>query len=138
MSTLIRELAPCGVFCGACPSFNKSCFGCSSENSEQARRKSRESCKIRMCCYNTKKLSYCAECDQFPCSIINKKLIFSHPDDLRYRYRHELINIAKQFRKLNIDDYLHYQKERWKCPLCGGIVYFYHYICGQCGENVNV
>ena len=138
MSTIMKELAPCGVFCGACPSFNKSCFGCSTKNMNQARRKSREGCKIRVCCYNIEKISFCAECDKFPCSVINKKLIFSHPDDPRYKYRHELLNNSIEFKNRDIKDYLQYQKERWKCPYCGGIVHFYHYKCSQCGKNVNV
>jgi hypothetical protein len=32
-----NELAPCGVFCGTCPSYNKTCKGCASEDKEQAR-----------------------------------------------------------------------------------------------------
>lgn len=28
-------LAPCGVFCGACPSYEKTCLGCASESKEQ-------------------------------------------------------------------------------------------------------
>lgn len=138
MKKLISELAPCGVFCGSCPSFNKSCFGCSSENVKQAKRKSCEGCKIRVCCYTKKQISYCAECDQFPCSIIKNKLINSHPDDPRYKYRHEIEDIAIIFKEMNIDDYLRYQNERWKCPGCGAVVHFYHYKCGQCGKKVDV
>ena len=29
------ELAPCGVFCGACPSLGKSCLGCASDDKRQ-------------------------------------------------------------------------------------------------------
>ena len=138
MNKPVNELAPCGVYCGACPSFNKSCFGCSSNDNEQARRKSRIGCKVRECCYNNKNFYYCAECDQFPCSKIDKKLIRSHPEDPRYKYRHELSEMAKQFRILKFEDFLQFQKDRWKCPSCGGVVHFYHYRCGQCGQTVDV
>ena len=136
MDKAIKELAPCGVYCGACPSFNKSCFGCSSNHNERGRRKSRIGCKIRECCYL--KNLFCAECDQFHCSIITKKLINSHPEDPRYKYRHELPEIAKQFNILKMEDFLQFQKDRWRCPSCAGIVLFYHYKCGQCGKAVDV
>jgi hypothetical protein len=73
MKERINELAPCGAFCGACPSFAKSCDGCSSENVGQ-KRTSKWSCIVRNCCYD-KNMSYCAECDQFPCAKLKKKII---------------------------------------------------------------
>ena len=35
MNNRRNELAPCGVFCAACPSFDKTCNGCSSDNQKQ-------------------------------------------------------------------------------------------------------
>ena len=137
MNKIVDELAPCGVYCGACPSFQKSCFGCSSDN-EKASRKSRTACRIRVCCYSKENHAYCFECEQFPCSKIKKKLINSHPEDSRYKYRHELPEMAEQFKKLKFDDFLQFQNDRWKCPSCGGIVHFYRYKCGQCGMTVSV
>ena len=137
MKKVVNEIAPCGVYCGACPSFQKSCFGCSTDN-EQGRRKSRIACKIRVCCYLKKEHSCCFECEEFPCSTIRKKLINSHPEDPKYKYRHELTEIAEQFKKLEFENFLQFQKNRWTCPSCGGVVFFYHYKCGQCGKTVNV
>ena len=57
MKTLANELAPCSVFCGACPSFNKTCFGCPSESKKQ-KRISKWGCKIRKCCYEEKNIKY--------------------------------------------------------------------------------
>jgi len=37
MELLPNALAVCGVYCGACPSFNKTCLGCSCENKDQER-----------------------------------------------------------------------------------------------------
>lgn len=137
MEILTNELAPCGVFCGSCPSFNKTCFGCSSNNKEQ-KRKSKWDCKIRKCCYEEKDIQYCAYCEQFPCVKINKKIINSHPGETKFKYRHELPENAKKLKELGVERYLKYQKQRWSCPFCNGIVEFYQYKCSKCGKEVIV
>lgn len=138
MSKKPGELAPCGVYCGACPSFNKTCFGCSSEINEQTRSKSRSGCIIRKCCYIIKKQSLCVECEEFPCSKINKKLLSTHKGDPKYKYRYEIPEESIKLKDMGLENYLIYQKKRWTCPSCGGIVYFYHYTCSQCGKKINV
>ena len=56
MKTLIPpELAPCGVWCGACPSFKKTCLGCASEDPKQ-KRTSKWGCRIRVCAYDKEKI----------------------------------------------------------------------------------
>ena len=137
MKNIPNELAPCGVFCGACPSFNKSCLGCPSENKSQ-KRTSKWGCKIRKCCYNEKNLDYCCECPDFPCVKINKKLLDSHPGDNRFKYRHEIPKNIEKLKELGLKRYLDYQKTRWSCPTCGGTVHFYHYKCDKCGNEVSV
>jgi hypothetical protein len=52
------ELAPCGVFRGACPSMNKTCLGCVSLKKNQIR-SSEWACKMRLCCYRNKDLASC-------------------------------------------------------------------------------
>ena len=47
----------------------------------------------------------------------------------------EIKEIKKQ---KGIDEFLKYQKERYKCPFCGGIIYFYCYKCGKCGKEINL
>lgn len=137
MKERIDEFAPCGVFCGACPSYNKTCAGCSSEKKEQ-NRSSKWNCKLRNCCYIEKKVNYCAECDEFPCKKLKKRLIDSHPEDERYKYRHEIPDIYKNFKEMDLMSFLENQKKRWSCPSCGEIVYFYKYKCSKCGKKVNV
>ena len=137
MEKIPGELAPCGVYCGACPSFNKSCLGCQSEIKNQ-KRASKWGCKIRKCCLEEKKLDFCGNCLEFPCVNINKKLINSHPGDSKFKYRHEIPTNLAKLKELGCEDYLEYQKSRWSCPTCGGVVYFYHYICSKCGLEVHV
>jgi hypothetical protein len=82
--------------------------------------------------------NFCGECEQFPCDKVNKKLILSHPDEMRFNYRHEIpVNLAK-ISELGIEDYLEYQKRRWSCPTCGGRVVFHEYSCVDCGKEFNV
>lgn len=137
MKSRRRELAPCGVFCGACPSYNKTCLGCASERKDQ-KRTSKWGCKIRKCCYDTSKIPYCIECDQFPCEKLKKKLIDSHRGDHRFRYRHEIPEVFVKMRELGVEEYHEYQKKRWTCPDCGGRILFYHYECSKCGKNMTV
>ena len=131
------ELAPCGVFCGACPSFNQTCFGCASEDKTQ-KRTSKWACKIRNCCYNTKKQHFCIDCDQFPCQLIRKKLIDSHPEDWKFQYRHDIQNNFEMMKNLGMKDYLEYQQIKWSCPICRGRIHFYHYQCSQCGKKIRI
>ncbi len=130
-------MAPCGVFCGACPSFEKTCLGCASESRDQ-QRTSKWSCKIRRCCYETEENDYCIECGRFPCKEYRRKLLDSHPGEPKFKYRHEVSDNFKKMQELGSEDYLAYQQRRWTCPSCGGTVHFYHYKCSACGRDVDV
>jgi len=131
------ELAPCGVYCGACPSFDKTCLGCASEDKTQDRC-SKWGCKIRNCCYNLKVLDYCVSCEQFPCKIFNKKLRSTHQDDPRFTYRYELPELLNKLKTLGVKSYINFQRQRWKCDSCGGTIRFYHYKCDKCGKEAMV
>jgi hypothetical protein len=134
LSFIPPELAPCGVFCGACPSLGKSCHGCASQNQDQ-KRKTKWACKIRVCCYEQKKFSFCVQCDDFPCKIYHNKLLKAHQGDPKYKYRHEIPTIILQQYDDDLSIFLERQKKRWQCPDCGGTIYFYHYICDTCGKK---
>lgn len=131
------ELAPCGIYCGSCPSLGKSCKGCGSDDKDQ-KRTSKWGCKIRVCCYETQKKDYCIECEQYPCKILKKKLVDSHPGEPRFEYRRDIFENFRKMNELGIEDYVRYQQKRWTCPHCGGTVYMYHYKCSQCGKEVKV
>lgn len=136
MGKRIGELAPCGIFCGACPSFGKSCKGCAVEDAQQ--RKSKWNCKIRRCCYDDQQLDYCAHCDQAPCTKVNKKLTRSHEGVARYAYRHEIPAQQSLHRAQGTPAFIQGQKTRWTCPHCGERVVFYHYTCEACGKIVTI
>ncbi|MFO8018201.1 MAG: DUF3795 domain-containing protein [Promethearchaeia archaeon] len=126
----------CGIYCGACPAFHRGrCKGCRSTENKTERK---GSCGygIRSCC-EKKRLDYCGQCKDFPCSKINK-LIKSQKGRKEYDYRH---NIPANFRMINkkgLDGWLQYQKEKWRCKKCGGSGVFYNFICWDCKKPLNV
>jgi hypothetical protein len=131
-----NELAPCGVFCAACPSYNKTCYGCSSENKNQ-KRKSKWNCKIRKCCYEEMNVEHCGNCNRFPCEKINCKLIKSHNGDKKFKYRHEISGNMKQLKELGVDKFIKFKEKEYTCPYCNGNIHFYHYKCSLCGKPSN-
>ena len=133
MTQLISSrMGPCGVYCGACPSYGISCQGCGSENRVNQKRRSKWGCKIRKCCFETKKVEFCNQCDEFPCKTYRKKLTDSHPGDKRFAYRHELIDSLASIKEIGVDDWLVKQEAKWRCPQCGGTIRFYKYACPIC------
>ena len=129
-----NELAPCGVLCCACPSFDKTCNGCSSEKKTQ-KRKSKWSCSIRKCAYEEMKVEYCGYCCNFPCEKINSKLIKSHIGDKKFNYRHEIPENMKKLKELGVDKFIKLKQNEYTCPHCNGTIHFYHYKCSECGKN---
>jgi len=128
-------LSYCGLYCGACPSYHLgTCLGCRSENKNQ-KRTSKWSCKIRLCCKDEKELFYCGKCSEFPCIKISNKLINSHPNDLKFTYRHEIPNNVENINTVGFYQWIKAQKNKWKCDTCGGPIVFYNYTCIKCNKN---
>ena len=132
MKTLIPpELAPCGIWCGACPSFKKTCLGCASEDPKQ-KRTSKWGCRIRVCAYDNEKIDFCMDCDKYPCKIHLSKLGNSHPGDSKFNYRREIPENFRKMKELGFENYIRYQRKRYACEDCGGLIHFYHYTCTKC------
>ncbi len=130
------EAAPCGIYCGACPSFGRTCRGCSSHERDQ-RRRSKWGCHLRRCCIDEMGLDFCFQCGDHPCSRYTKKLSASHPNDSRFDYRREVHDNLRRIAEVGVDEWLEEQGIRWRCPACGGRVHFYHYTCSECGMSVH-
>jgi hypothetical protein len=135
MGRIPDAMGPCGVFCGACPSFGRTCRGCGSEDHGQKRR-SKWSCKLRVCCFEERDLDLCVDCDEFPCIKYIQKLPGSHPDDPRFAYRREAPENLKRVQAVGLDPWLEEQDAHWRCPGCGGRVLFWRYTCTGCGAPV--
>jgi hypothetical protein len=130
MDTIPDSISICGLYCGACPTFNKTCYGCRSEvrNPEHL---SKFECKIRRCCLEKKGNPFCGLCEKYPCKKLTK-LIESHPKDDKYSYRHEIPSNLQNIHSKGWKTWLKEQEEKWKCPECGGVVQFYTYKCADC------
>ncbi|MGC9516431.1 MAG: DUF3795 domain-containing protein [Methanomicrobiales archaeon] len=131
MGRIPDDAAPCGVFCGACPSYKISCLGCGSNNQKQ-KRKSKWGCKIRKCCFLDKDLNFCIDCQEFPCHLL-EKLKNSHPHDARFNYRHEIYDNLKAIKEIGVKSWLNDQYDKFKCPKCNGPIVWYKYKCKNCG-----
>ena len=126
-------ISPCGIYCGACPSWIKgTCKGCQSEDRNQ-QRTSKWACKIRSCCVSDKILEYCGNCSEFPCKTYHKKLLSGHVGDERFTYRFQT---RGNFNYLKVHGKEKCEKEmgkRYTCSRCNGIIAFYSYACVDCG-----
>jgi hypothetical protein len=135
MGRIPDAMGPCGIYCGACPSFAKTCKGCGSDDRDQGRR-SKWGCRLRVCCLEQRGLDLCNQCDEFPCRKHASKLSASHPGDPRFGYRRETVANLERVSEIGYDGWLAEQEVRWRCPGCGGRVTFYHYTCTRCGAEV--
>ena len=127
-----KLIAPCGINCGTCIAF----FGYTM--SGKKRKHSCSGCwsRERPCAFIKKKckklairqIQYCFECNDFPCKNLETL-------EKRYteKYGLSLIGNLRFIQKNGIDEFLKYEKERWKCPTCGGVVCVHNKKCYTCG-----
>src|SRR5512137_1091837 len=106
-----NELAPCGIYCGACPHYFRKCFGCSSEIREQVS-KGKWACRVRRCCYETHDIAYCSECDRFPCALTVKKFDSPLSEKRRFAYRKEVADNLNLLHVSGIEAYIELQRAR--------------------------
>lgn len=136
MKNKIQNLvSPCGIYCGACPSFQKrTCYGCRSEDKTQ-KRVSKWHCKIRQCCLDRNKLDFCYQCDDFLCRLLIR-LQRSHLGERKFAYREEIIDNLLRIKKIGVKKWLREQERKWRCPKCGGTIVFYLYKCLKYGHEL--
>lgn len=98
------------------------CTGCRLRDKQCAFLKKR--CDLLL----NKKVKYCYECKDFPCTKLQ------HIDE-RYRtlYRMSMIENLQYIKKKGIKEFLTSEEEKWKCPKCGGIICCHNGICFKCG-----
>lgn len=138
MGRIPDAMGPDGIYCGACPSFGRTCRGCGSEDMGQ-KRTSKWGCRIRRCCLEERGLDLCSSCDEMPCGTYERRLLRDHRDDPRFRYRREAPLNLRRMGEVGIDAWLEEMDTRYRCPQCGGRVHWYHYRCSDCGlEDIEV
>ncbi len=121
-------LAPCGVVCTACTAHlkqKKPCGGCLGP--EDALSGRCQSCD-RKACAKAKGLTWCFQCNEFPC-----KRIKTLDKSYRARYGISLVQNGLDAKEQGVAAFLAAQRQRWLCPACGGVVCQHDGVCRGCG-----
>lgn len=123
--------APCGMNCMVCYkhcNHKKPCSGCL-KNGEGKPEHCR-TCRIKDC-VNSKGLSYCFACADYPCRYIS-----SLEKSYRTRYGVSLMDNSAYVKAHGPEDFLERQKEQYTCSACGGVVSLHDAACSECGEKI--
>ena len=121
-------IAYCGLFCGACKIFLSTrngtldklsnetnipvellrCKGCRSTEVSLFCK----NCAMKKCCLQ-KKVSTCADCDEFPCSVLKAFENDQHP------HHNGVIKSLEDLNRNGEIKWLEIQRDRWSCNYCG-------------------
>jgi hypothetical protein len=127
-------IAPCGMNCGICKWFLayssgipkergkiSHCSGCLPRN---------KNCFIKRGCRKLRKkeINSCYECDKMPCENLGRL-------DRRYRQRYDMsmVENLRELKEKGINEFLRVQREKYRCPECGGVVSVHDGKCYACG-----
>jgi len=127
-------IAPCGMNCGICSAYLAysrniprkkgkivHCIGCRPRNKQCA--------LLKKYCTKLKdgKIGFCFECSDFPCYRLSRL-------DKRYRknFGMSMIENLKEIRSEGIDEFLKNQREKYRCPKCGGVTSIHNKKCFDC------
>jgi hypothetical protein len=122
-------IAPCGMNCGICMAYlrnSNKCFGCRVYNINMPITRVR--CKIKTCEYfQNSKTEFCFECNSFPCKNLRHL-------DKRYqtKYQMSMIDNLNEIKQGGVDAFLEKQREKYKCPGCGGVISVHNRKCYDC------
>lgn len=144
--TELNKIAYCGLFCGTCKIFLATqngtldklsketkipvellrCNGCRSTEVSLFCR----NCAMKKCC-SQKGLFTCADCEEFPCSVLKA---FENDQHQHHKGVVVLLNDLKQNGETK---WIEIQKERWSCNNCGHPFSWYDKNCENCNEKVD-
>lgn len=148
-----KLVAPCGLYCGACPMYlatqenndqrMASRFGSSSKQ-PSAKPPSMENmkcdgcrgggptpahvpkCAIKLCAAEKTKIGICSECAEFPCSRISD---FNNDG---VQHHGEVLANLRQLRAMGLKDWTKHEEDRWTCPKCRTKFSWYDAECMTC------
>jgi hypothetical protein len=149
-----KLVAPCGLYCGACPMYLASqdhdekkmdelvkqfsgrgskmavadlqCDGCIGGGRVASFCRA---CAMRTCAENTKKVTRCADCPDFPCSKITN---FNNDGMLHHA---EVLENCRKLKEAGIQEWAKREEARWRCPQCRANIAWYDKTCSQCGAK---
>jgi len=124
-------IAACGMNCRICIGYfgytisgkkrKMKCIGCKPRDKSCAFLK-------KYCKKLTKKeVEYCYECNDFPCSHLEKL-----DEVYRRRYKMSMIENLKNIRNNGMDKFLKQQEIKYQCQDCGGVLCVHNGICYSC------
>lgn len=128
--TDLQLIAPCGLDCRLCRAYlreKNACPGCRGDDSIKSN--ACVTCKIKNCPKIADgEVNFCSECDEFPCSLINKL-------EKRYTQNYELsvISNLKYIKKHGLKKFLDHENKGWACPKCGELLCMHKNKCPSCG-----
>lgn len=130
-------VAPCGMNCNVCSGYlglqynvkNQGirisyCLSCRPRDKKCAVLKKR--CKRLM----NHTVQYCYECPEYPCDKLRDI-------DTRYKtlFRMSLLENLTDIKENGIEKFIETQKEKWRCPTCGGVICCHNGLCYQCDSE---
>ncbi len=147
-------VAPCGLYCGACPMYLASqdndgqkmkalmqqfsggkmqmkeedliCDGCIAKGrvASFCRR-----CAIRSCAEGKTNVTRCSDCPDFPCARITN---FNNDG---MQHHSEVLANLRQLQKMGIKEWTKNEEDRWRCPQCRTSLSWYDKACPKCGAK---
>jgi len=125
-------IAPCGMNCGLCIGHlreKKRCPGCNGDDADKP--KHCVVCQIRNCDeMGVGEQKFCFHCAKFPCARLRQL-------DKRYRtkYGMSMIENLESIERLGLEEFVKREKDRWRCPECGGVICIHREDCITCGHT---
>jgi hypothetical protein len=127
-------IAPCGMNCGICSGYLAysrniprkrgkivHCVGCRPRNKRCA--------FLKGYCARLRdgEIGFCFECIDFPCYRLSRL-------DRRYweKFGMSMIENLNEIKKNGIDKFLENQREKYRCPKCGGVICIHNKKCFDC------
>jgi len=135
MATDSDLIAPCGMNCGICSAYlafaegiprkiATHCTGCRIRNKKCAYLKGQ--------CPGLREGNpqYCFACTEFPCHRLQSL-------DRRYRTRYgmSMIDNLREIQEKGMDIFLANQREKYRCPACGGTICVHNRKCYRCNRE---
>jgi hypothetical protein len=149
-----RLVAPCGLYCGACPMYLASqekdeqkfealmkqfsgskmqfkredllCDGCIGGGRVAAFCRK---CAMRSCAEAKTDVTRCSDCTEYPCSKITG---FNNDGMLHHA---EVLANLRQIRAMGITKWTRSEEDRWSCPQCRTKISWYDKACSKCGAK---
>ncbi len=123
--------APCGMNCMVCYVHlkkKKPCGGCRCDDDSKPERCKK--CEIKICA-KEKGISYCFECEDFPCQKIT-----SLEKSYLKRYRVSLMENSTTVKNMGLEYFFKKEKTKWNCLECKGVISLHDKECSECGKKV--